>query len=105
MVIALGLKLPEGTSVAGQSAQSADIRFDFQLLDVNEDQKIEAPANAKPFSELLEQLEGLGIGGLGGLGAAGGGSQPDVDEYSECVQKNLGDNDAVRKCADLLTTP
>ena len=105
MVITLGLKLPEGTSVAGQSAQSADIRFDFQLLDVNEDQQIEAPENAKPFDELLKQFEGLGLGGLGGLGGAGGGNQPNVDEYSECVQKNLGDNDAVRKCADLLNTP
>jgi hypothetical protein len=107
MVIALGLKLPEGTSVAGQSAQSADIRFDFQLLDVNEDQEIEAPDNAKPFAELLKQLDGLGLnlGGLGGTGGSGGGNQPNVDEYSDCVQKNLGDNDAVRKCADLLNTP
>jgi hypothetical protein len=107
MVIALGLKLPEGTSVAGQSAQSADINFDFQLLDVNEDQEIEAPDNAKPFDELMQQLDGLGLnlGGLGGAGGAGGGKQPNVDEYSDCVQKNLGDNDAVRKCADLLNTP
>ena len=105
MVIGLGVQLPEGSTTAG-GAQSADIRFDFQLLDVNEDQEIEAPANAKPFEELLKQLEGLGAGlDLGALGGAGGGKQPNVDEYSECVQKNLGDNDAVRKCADLLNTP
>jgi hypothetical protein len=103
IVVALGLKLPEGTTAAG--AQSADIRFDFQLLDVNEDQQIEAPDNAKPFEELVQQLEGLGLGQLGGLGGAGGGGQPNVDEYSECVEKALGDDDAVRKCADLLTTP
>jgi hypothetical protein len=102
IVVALGLKLPEGTTAAG--AQSADIRFDFQLLDVNEDQQIEAPDNAKPFEELVQQLEGLGLGQLGGLGA-GGGDQPNTDEYSECVKKALGDDDAVRKCADLLTTP
>ena len=106
MVIDLSLKMPEGTSVA--AAQSADIRLDFQLLDVNEEQEIEAPENAKPFSELLKQIEGLGagldLGALGG-GGTGGGEQPNVDEYSACVQKNLGDNDAVRKCADLLNTP
>ena len=106
MVIDLSLKMPEGTSVA--AAQSADIRLDFQLLDVNEEQEIEAPENAKPFSELLKQIEGLGagldLGALGG-GGNGGGEQPNVDEYSACVQKNLGDNDAVRKCADLLNTP
>ena len=106
MVIDLSLKMPEGTTVA--AAQSADIRLDFQLLDVNEEQEIEAPENAKPFSELLKQIEGLGagldLGALGG-GGTGGGEQPNVDEYSACVQKNLGDNDAVRKCADLLNTP
>jgi hypothetical protein len=106
IVIALGLELPEGTTVAGQGAQSADIRFDLQLLDVNEDQEIEAPENAKPFEELLKQFDGLGLGlGLGSLGGTGGGEQPNVDEYSDCVQNALGDDDAVRKCADLLTTP
>jgi hypothetical protein len=103
IVVALGLRLPEGTTAGG--AQSADIRFDFQLLDVNEDQEIEAPADAKPFEELVKQFDGLGLGQLGGLGGAGGGNQPNVDEYSDCVQKALGDDDAVRKCADLLTTP
>ena len=104
IVVDLGLRLPEGSTATG-GAQSADIRFDFQLLDVNEEQDIEAPENAKPFAELLKQFEGLGLGQLGGLGGAGGGKQPDVDEYSACVQENLGDNDAVRKCADLLKTP
>ena len=104
MVVDLGIKLPEGTSTAG-GAQSADIHLDLQLLDVNEDQEIEAPDNAKPFAELLKQFEGLGLGGFGLGGAAGGGAQPDVDAYSKCVQENLGDDDAVRKCGDLLTTP
>jgi hypothetical protein len=107
IVVALGLQLPEGAATAG-GAKSADIRFDFQLLDVNEDQEISPPENAKPFEELLKQLEGLGIGGLGalgGAGGAGGGNAEGVDEYSDCVQKNLGDEDAVRKCADLLTKP
>jgi hypothetical protein len=107
IVVALGLRLPEGAATAG-GAQSADIRFDFQLLDVNEDQEIQAPENAKPFEELLKQLEGLGLGqlgGLGGAGGAGGGNAEGVDEYSACVQENLGDDDAVRKCADLLTRP
>jgi hypothetical protein len=103
IVIALSLKLPEGSTTTG-GAQSADIRFDFQLLDVNEEQEIKAPENAKPFGELLKQFEGLGIG-LGGLGGTGGANEPNVDEYSDCVQKALGDDDAVRKCADLLTTP
>jgi hypothetical protein len=102
MVIDLGLKLPEGSSTAG-GATSATMQLDFQLLDVNEDQEIEAPDNAKPFAELLKQFDGLGLGQLG-LGGAGG-AQPNVDEYSKCVQDNLGDDEAVRKCGDLLTNP
>ena len=37
--------------------------LDFQLLDLNEDQSIEAPSGAKPFDQLLGQLGGLGLGG------------------------------------------
>jgi hypothetical protein len=103
IVVALGLKLPEGSSATG-GAQSTNIDFDYQLLEVNEDQEINAPENAKPFEELLKQFGGLGMG-LGGLGGAGGANEPNVDEYSDCVQQALGDDDAVRKCADLLTTP
>jgi hypothetical protein len=101
MVVDLGLDAPE-------SAQSADVRFDLQLLEVNEDQDIEAPSGAKPFKELIGQLEGLGLGnlGLGGGSAGGGGArQENLERYSQCIQEAAGNSDEVRKCADLLTTP
>ena len=102
IVVAMGITPPEGSD----STEPVDLRFDLQLLAVNEDQSIEAPGNARPFEELLEQVEGLGLDGLGGLGGAGGGAAPGiVEEYSKCVQQAGGDNDKVRKCADLLTTP
>jgi hypothetical protein len=95
--------------LAGPDGQEVDARFDLQLQEVNEEQEIEAPGDAKSFDELLSQFEGLGLGGLGSLGGAdgagAGGAAPNVDEYSECVQQAGGDNDKVRKCADLLTTP
>jgi hypothetical protein len=110
IVVALGVQAPEGQSAGG--ATTADVRFDLQLQEVNEDQEIEAPENAKPFEELLSQLEGLGAGlDLGGLGGGGSGSQgdapsgADLEEYSQCVQEAAGDNAKVRKCADLLTSP
>jgi hypothetical protein len=114
MVIALGLKAPEGTTTGG--AQSLDARLDLQLLEVNEDQEIEAPENAESFDKLLQQLEGLGLslGDLGGLGGGGGGAgsgggggttQQNLEKYSQCIQEAGGDNAKVRKCADLLTTP
>jgi hypothetical protein len=102
----MGITPPEG---ATESTAPVDLRFDLQLLEVNEDQSFEAPEGARPFSELLEQVEGLGLEGLGGLGggggASGGAGTPNVDEYSECVQEAGNDNDKVRKCADLLTSP
>ncbi len=55
-----------------EAAQAADLRLDLQLLDLNEDQDIEAPENAKPFEELVQKLQSLGLGDLGGLGALGG---------------------------------
>ena len=86
-----------------RGAQSADVRFDFQLLDVNEDQEIEAPDDAKPFAELLKQFEGLGLGQLGGLGGRWRRA-PNIDEYSKCVRETSATTSGpqVRR---LLTTP
>jgi hypothetical protein len=106
MVIDLGLQAPEGA----EGTESADVRFDLQLLEVNEDQEIEAPENAKSFDELVKQLEGLGIGDLGSLGLGGGSSgggatEQGLEEYSNCIRDAGGDKAKVRQCADLLTTP
>ena len=108
IVVDLGLKAPEGHGEAG--AQSADVGFDLKLREVNEDQDIEAPDNAKPFDALVEQLQGLGLGnlGLGGAGAGAGSvgaGQENLERYSQCIQDAAGSSDEVRKCADLLTTP
>jgi len=93
-----------------QASQTADVRFDLQLLDVNEDQDIEAPGDAKPFEELVKKLQSMGLGNLGALGAGagdGGGAsdQANVEKYSQCIQDAQGDDAKIRKCADLLTTP
>ena len=107
MLIAMNVQGPA-------AAQAADLRLDLQLLELNEDQDIEAPENAKPFEELVQKLQSLGLGDLGDLGAlggaAGGGSssapsEANVEKYSQCIQDAQGDNAAIRKCADLLTTP
>ncbi len=109
MLVTMKIETPEG-SAAG--AQSADIKFDLQLLDLNEDQEIEAPENPKPFAELASQLDSLGLnlGGLGsGGGSSGGGSsgagEQNLEKYSECIQEAGADNNKIRKCADLLAAP
>jgi hypothetical protein len=93
--------------VAVQS-QTADLKLDFQLLDLNESQDIKAPENTKPLSDLMSKLGGLGLGGLGSGGSSSGsgssgGSQKNLEKYSQCIQDANGDNAKIAKCADLLT--
>lgn len=100
MVIALAIEDPEG-------AGTADVRIDLSLLELNEDQEIEAPADPRPFDELLGGLGDLGLGDLGGGGAApeggGGADQESLEAYAECIQQAGDDNEAARECAELLT--
>jgi hypothetical protein len=106
MVIALGVQAPQGSTTA--AGQSADVRLDVQLTDVNEGQDISAPSNAKPFNQLLSKLGGLGFGsavpgtGSGGTGSSGA-SADNLQKYSQCIQKAGNDATKARKCANLLT--
>ncbi|HUC00437.1 MAG TPA: hypothetical protein VMS11_11475 [Solirubrobacterales bacterium] len=102
------------------SNEKVEIEFELTLGEVNEEQEISAPANAKPleglFQELgvnpLELLEAGSSGDLGGLlegltggdeggsseGSGGGSSQ---QEYVECLQEAETPTD-LQKCANLL---
>jgi hypothetical protein len=111
MVVAMKINTPSGSS---GGAQAADVRFDLQLLDLNEGQDINAPENPKPFADLASQLNSLGLGlnGLGGGSGSGSGSgngagtdQKNLEKYSQCIQAAGGDNNKIRKCADLLAAP
>ena len=93
---------------------SGTVMFDVALTDLNEDQDIAEPQDAKPFTELLGQLGGLGLAGGGSGssssgsgsssgGAGGGGSAEDLQKYSDCLSKAGSDVEEARKCADLLT--
>lgn len=59
---------------------SADIGFDLTLSDVNEPQTIDAPANPKPFRDLLGDLgvPAQALDQLGGLGGSDGSTAPTV---------------------------
>ena len=112
MVVALGIVAPQGSS---SPDGSADLKLDFALSGLNEDQKISEPSGAKPFDQLLSQLGGLGLGGLGGAGSSGSGSgssgsgssaapnNANLEKYSQCVSEAGGDTTKARKCAELLT--
>jgi hypothetical protein len=102
MVIALGLL---------SSGQSANVKLDVQLTNVNDGQDISAPSNPKPFNQLLSQLNGLGLSsgsgssssGSGASGSGGGASAGNLQKYSQCIEKAGNDASKARKCANLLT--
>ena len=97
---------------ARATAARGTLTLDLQLLDLNEDQDIEAPSGAKPFDQLLGQLGGLGLGGAGGAGGSGGSgggsgsggaSAEDLKKYSDCMTEAGSDTAKAQKCAELLS--
>jgi hypothetical protein len=103
MLVKMGVEAAE----SGQTT-SGTLSLDYQLLELDEDQSIEAPSGAKPFDELLGQLGGLGLGGAGGSGSSGssgsgGASAEDLKKYSDCVTEAGSDTAKAQKCADLLS--
>jgi len=105
MVVNMGVDAKD----SGGGATTGTLTLDFSLLDLNEDQTIEAPSGAKPFDELLGQLGGLGLGGAGSSGSgssgsgSGGASAEDLKKYSDCVTAAGSDTAKAQKCADVLS--
>ena len=121
-------KLQVDLNIAGTGGRSGTLTFTLEIDDLNQNQTINAPANAKPFTDLQQQLGGLGLGGaLGGAGAGAGatgtptapptgsgssgsgsgGSSPSaaqqkVQRYAQCLQAANGDAAKAQQCATLL---
>ena len=97
MVVNLGVDDSAGDA-------SGTVAFDVSISDLNEDQDIAEPADAKPFSELLGQFGALGLGGSSGSGSSGGGgSSEDLEKFSQCITEAGDDVEKARKCSDLLS--
>jgi hypothetical protein len=115
------VKVPEEDRAEAGIERGA-LEFSLEFRDVNGDQEIEAPAKARPLSDLTRSLGtaplggGLG-GGMGGDGSGGDGSGgaspptgtttgPDAEafqEYADCLERaRPEDTDALQRCAQLL---
>jgi hypothetical protein len=107
----LDVKVPERDQSSVGGVQGGSLEFSVEFRDVNGDQKIEAPAKARPLSDLTRSL---GTGALRGLGQGQqGGSDPPATttgpdqqafkEYSECLEKApANDTAALQRCAQLI---
>jgi hypothetical protein len=117
--VSVDFQIPADQRAKLQGAEGGTLNFSIDFAKVGEPQTITPPANARPLSELQQQLGGLGgsLGGLGGAGSSGGGgtggssggsgggnpSQSQVQKYSQCLQNaKPSDIAAIQKCAQLL---
>jgi hypothetical protein len=110
--VSVDFQIPSDQRAKFQGAEGGTLSFSIDFAKVGEKRTITAPANARPISELQQQLGGLGggLGGLGGSGSSGsggsGGSGPTAaqfQKYSQCLQKAApSDQAAIDKCAQLL---
>ena len=112
--------VPENSRDALRGIEGGSLDFSVEFTDVNGDQRIEAPANARPLSDLTRSLGGGGVLSGGGSGsgaeapggsggsppAIGDGATPDADDfrrYAECLDDaRPQDTEALQRCAELL---
>jgi hypothetical protein len=93
--VALALDLSAlGAAASAVPVETLDLDFTVEIADINEEQTIEAPTDAKPIDELTEGFDIGGLGGLGGLGGteppssgSGGGGATDPSAYLDCLEQ------------------
>jgi hypothetical protein len=122
--LSVDFEIPSEARSQFQGAEGGTITFSIDFAKVGEKKTITAPANARPISELQQQLGGA-LGGIGGSGSSGsGGSTPgssggsgssgggssgsnptpaQFEKYSKCLQNaDPSNTGAIQKCAQLL---
>jgi hypothetical protein len=128
LAVSVDFQIPASQQAKFKGAQGGTLTFSIDFANVGKPQTITAPANARPISELQQQLGGItgGLGGLGGSGASGGSgagsggsggsgsggsgtggtktpTPAQFAAYSKCLQAaNPSDTAAIQKCAQLL---
>jgi hypothetical protein len=113
----LQISIPKDQQSKFNGATGGTLQLSIEFANVGQAQRISAPANPKPLSDLAGQLGALGGslgggsagGGSGGSGSGGSGSTggspsaKQFEDYAKCVQKAGGSNAAaLQKCAKLL---
>lgn len=107
----LDFSVPDSERDQLADLEGGSLRFSVELADVNGEQRIEAPAKARPLADLTRTLGATGLGG-GGSGPSTGAAPPaattgpDADaygRYADCLDRSRPDDtDALQRCAELL---
>ena len=117
----LSFEIPKPSRAGLGGMEGGQIEFSLEFADVNGDQEIEAPANARPLSALTRTLGVDSLDALGNAGGTGGGTAPaapettepgdtgttpeaeDFEAYAECLDEAPPeDTEAIQRCAELL---
>jgi hypothetical protein len=114
----LRFDVPERDRAALGGLKGGTVRFSVEFSDVNGDQRVEAPARARPLADLTSQLGTLGAltGGLETELGRGTETTPaprsgsrrqataeDFERYADCLERARPDDTvALQRCADLL---
>ncbi|MGH2848587.1 MAG: hypothetical protein ACRDL0_21715 [Thermoleophilaceae bacterium] len=114
-------EIPKPSRAGLGGLDGGSVVFSVELRDVNGDQEIEAPSDARPLSDLTESFGGGAL--ADGLGAGGGdepappvapeqpsgGDSADAESfrrYSECLDRaRPEDTEELQRCAELLERP
>ena len=109
--LAVSFDIPKSLQGQAQGLQGGDMKLALQLADLNKKQDISPPANARPWSELQQQL---GLGALGNAlgGASGGGTTGTTGSSGSSSGGGIGLSSSDRqrtqrylKCVQKATTP
>ena len=106
----LDFEVPEDSRDAAGGLEGGRVSFSIEFANVGSAKSITAPEDARPISELTQQLQGLLGGALGAPQAGGGGAQapePQTDAekqraYEECVKTDPNDESVKAFCEVLL---
>jgi hypothetical protein len=101
----LDFEVPASLRQQAQGLQRGEIKFDYQVTELNKPQTIQTPKSARPLSELQRQFGGSSLGSLGSSGTGTTGSSqtssPQSKKYLRCVEKAQGTAE-LQQCAALL---
>jgi hypothetical protein len=125
MVVNLNFTIPESQRQQASGASGGNLKFSLQFANVGQPAQVEEPTDARPLSELQQQIQSGGLGGIGGSGSqdpgssgsgdsgsggsgsggSGGQESPSSEEfekYAKCLEDAQGDTAAIEKCSALL---
>jgi hypothetical protein len=106
----IDFEVPEDSRDSAGGLEGGTISFSIEFANVGSPGPIAAPENARPISELTQQLQGLLGGALGAPQTGGGGTaapEPQTDAekqkaYDECVKTDPNDESVKAFCQVLL---